>query len=200
MRAPVHDLHASNLVSYVSLASGMAAMTLALEGLIPHAGIAIAVSAVADTFDGRFARRFQRTPRQARLGHELDSLVDAIAFGAAPAVVVGAAVHAHPIAVSIAGALYATAVVTRLAHYNLQDEEGRFSGIPSPAAALIGATSLLVPVSGWPALWPLIAGAVLMISPIPLARPRRLGLAAFAAWAIAVAVGLATAALRDCTP
>jgi CDP-diacylglycerol--serine O-phosphatidyltransferase len=200
MRAPIHDLHVSNLVSYVSLGSGMAAMMLALGGLIPHAGIAIAVSAIADTFDGRFARRFRRTPRQARLGHELDSLVDAIAFGAAPAVVVGAAVDAHPIAVSIAATLYATAVVTRIAHYNLQDEERRFIGIPTPAAALMGATSLLVPVSGWPALWPLIAGAVLMISPIPLARPRRRGLAAFAAWAVVVVVALGTAALRRGTP
>jgi CDP-diacylglycerol--serine O-phosphatidyltransferase len=196
MRAPIYDLHVSNLVSYVSLASGMAAMTLALEGFIPHAGIAIAVSAVADTFDGRFARRFQRTPRQAQLGHELDSLVDAIAFGAAPAVVVGAAVNAHPIVVSIASALYATAVVMRLAHYNLQEEERLFIGVPTPAAALMVATSLLVPVSGWPALWPLIAGAVLMISPIPLARPRRRGLAAFAAWAVAVVAALGTAALR----
>jgi len=200
MRAPVHDLHVSNLVSYVSLGSGMAAMTLALGGFIPHAGIAIAVSAIADTFDGRFARRFRRTPRQARLGHELDSLVDAIAFGAAPAVVVGAAADARPIAVSIAATLYATAVVTRLAHYNLQEGERRFIGIPTPAAALMGATSLLVPVSGWPAMWPLIAGAGLMISPISLARPGRRGLAAFAAWAVVVVVALGAAALRRSTP
>jgi CDP-diacylglycerol--serine O-phosphatidyltransferase len=200
MRAPLHDLHVSNLLSYVSVASGMVAMTLACGALIPHAGIAIAVSAVADTFDGRFARRFRRTPRQARLGHELDGLVDAIAFGAAPAVVVGAAADAHPIAVSIASVVYATAVVTRLACYNLQDDQHRFIGIPTPAAALIGATSLLVPVSGWLALWPLVAGAVLMISPIPLPRPGRRGLAAFAAWAAVVVVALGTAAARGGTP
>ena len=51
------------------------------------AGGWLAAAALLDTFDGRFARCFDRTPRQRRVGGELDSLVDVCAFGMAPVVV-----------------------------------------------------------------------------------------------------------------
>ena len=48
------------------------------------AGLLLALAVVADTFDGRFARRFARTDDQARVGVEIDSLSDALTFGLAP--------------------------------------------------------------------------------------------------------------------
>jgi phosphatidylserine synthase len=89
MRAPLHDLHASNLLTYGSLAAAVTAMA-ASAGLsnTALAGCALALAAIMDAFDGRFARLFRRSLRQAQLGRELDSLVDAVTFGVAPVVVI----------------------------------------------------------------------------------------------------------------
>src|SRR5688572_31429793 len=140
MRAPIHDLHRTNLVTYLSLVSGMGAIAMARSDGVPLAGVALAISAIADTFDGRFARRFSRTARQARIGHELDSLVDAVVFGAAPAVVVASQLSASGGELFFAWAaasVYLVAVVTRLAYYNVQKDDGGFVGVPAPAAALV---------------------------------------------------------------
>jgi phosphatidylserine synthase len=54
------------------------------------AGALLAAAALADTFDGGFARSFTRTERQCRVGRQLDSLVDIVAFGVAPVAVLAA--------------------------------------------------------------------------------------------------------------
>ena len=200
MRAPLHDLHASNLLTYGSLAAAVTAMA-ASAGLsnTALAGCALALAAIMDAFDGRFARLFRRSPRQAQLGRELDSLVDAVTFGVAPVVVISTRFPAHgPTAVFcwfIAG-FYVLAVVTRLAFYNVQEDEERFVGIPTPAAALVCCTSLLLPSPAWAACWPLALSGALMIAPLPIARPRARGLSLFAAWAASLAVTFGTQAIR----
>lgn len=187
MRAPVHDIHVSNLVTYAALAAAVAAITLALDASRVHlAAAALAIAAIADTFDGRFARLFPRTARQAQCGREIDSLVDAIAFGAAPIVVVAATVGPST---AVAAVFYALAVVTRLAYYNIADDAGEFVGVPAPAGALFCATSLLLPREAWVGGWPLAVAGAAMIAPIRIPRPRALGLAVFAGWAVAL-VGL----------
>jgi phosphatidylserine synthase len=200
MRAPLHDLHASNLLTYGSLAAAVTAVAASVSVRnTAVAGCALALAAIMDAFDGRFARRFDRSPRQAHIGHELDSLVDAVTFGLAPVVVVGARFPADGLAAalswSIAG-FYVLAVVTRLAFYNIQDDEERFIGIPTPAAGLVCCTSLLLPSPAWAAWWPLALGGALMIAPLPIARPRARGLSFFAAWAASLAVTFGTQALR----
>lgn len=194
MRAPVHDIHISNLLTYVALAAGISAITIALDSNNGSlAAVALGIAALADTFDGRFARVFERTPRQSRCGKEIDSLVDAVAFGVAPPVVLFAS--AGPLGTweaalwGAAAVFYALAAVTRLAFYNVEDDIVGFVGTPTPAAALVCLTSLLWPTPGWTASWPLVVAGVAMIAPIPIRRPRATGLALFACWAIAV-VGL----------
>lgn len=200
MRAPLHDLHVSNLLTYGSLAAAVTAV--AASGGMRNtavAGCALALAAIMDAFDGRFARRFNRSPRQARIGHELDSLVDAVTFGLAPAVVVGARFPAGGLAAilswSIAG-FYLLAVVTRLAFYNVEEDGDRFVGIPTPAAGLVCCTSLLLPSPAWATWWPLALSGVLMIAPLPIARPRARGLSLFAAWAASLAITFGTQAVR----
>lgn len=207
MRAPVHDIHLSNLVTYAALAAAVAAIALALDANSVHlAAAALAIAAIADTFDGRFARLFRRTARQAQCGREIDSLVDAIAFGAAPIAVVVATVGPSTVVDASAGfnwsALiwwaaavgYALAVVTRLTYYNVADDRGGFVGVPAPAGALLCATSLLLPREAWVGGWPLAMAGAAMIAPIRIPRPRGLGLAAFACWGAAL-VGLHLARL-----
>jgi CDP-diacylglycerol--serine O-phosphatidyltransferase len=189
MRAPIHDLHVSNLVTYTALAAAVSAITLALDaGRVHLAAAALGIAAIADTFDGRFARLFNRTPRQARCGREIDSLVDAIAFGAAPIVVVVAATGPSTL-LAAAALFYALSVVTRLAFYNVEDDAAGFVGVPTPAAALLCATSLLLPSEAWVGGWALAVAGVAMIAPLAIPRPRALGLAVFSCWAVAV-IGL----------
>jgi hypothetical protein len=91
MTAPIHDLHVSNLLTYTSLGLAIAAVATAADGgSFAAAGALLAAAALADTFDGRVARRFTRTDRQRQVGAELDSLVDAMVFGLAPIVILSA--------------------------------------------------------------------------------------------------------------
>jgi CDP-diacylglycerol--serine O-phosphatidyltransferase len=201
MRAPLHDVHVSNLLTYGSLAAAVTAVAASVGAHnTPAAGCALALAAIMDTFDGRFARRFHRSPRQARLGHELDSLVDAVTFGLAPVVVVSAQFPSHSPAAVVSWSValfYVLAVVTRLAFYNVQEDQESFVGIPTPAAALICCTSLLLPLPGAAACWPLALGGVLMIAPLPIARPRARELSFFAAWAASLVIALTALAIRS---
>ena len=194
MRAPIHDLHVANLLTYGSLAAALAAVAAGLgSGAAAAAGGWLALAALLDTFDGRFARCFHRSPRQRRVGRELDSLVDVCAFGVAP---VAAAAAAAPPSGGPAAAIwwasafaYLGAVVTRLGFYNVEADDSRFVGLPSPAAALIWSTYLLWPAPSWPWLAPalFLACGLAMVAPLAIPRPRAPGLAAFALWAVALA-------------
>ena len=202
MRAPIHDLHVSNLLTYLSLACAVGAIAAARADNLPVAGLAIAAAAIADTFDGRFARRFPRSARQAQIGHELDSLVDVAAFGVAPVIVVSAGFGGDwgvVLGSWMAGALYLLAAVTRLAFYGVEQDGARFVGAPAPAAALLCVTSLLMPAPQWAAAWPLVAGGVLMVAPIAIRRPGPIGVATFATWALTLAGALGSRALAAIT-
>ena len=197
MKAPIHDLHAGNLLTYGSLAAAVAAVAAAGGAGAPAAGGAggwLALAALLDTFDGRFARCFERTPRQCRVGRELDSLVDVCAFGMAPVVVLeavslpGSGLQA---AVWWASAFaYVGAVVTRLGFYNVEADDQRFVGLPAPAAALVCSTYLVAPDPASPWIVPvLFTGCGLaMIAPLAIPRPGATGLAAFAVWAVSLAL------------
>ncbi len=195
MRAPVHDLHFSNGLTYLALMSGVVAIYAAIAARnLSFAGLALAIAAIADTFDGRFARSFARSERDARIGRELDSLVDAATFGMVPLIIVSTRFEPAGVAALgswIVGGCYVLAAVTRLCFYNVEEDESRFVGIPTPAAALLCVTSLVMPAPPWLAAWPLATGAVLMVAPIALPRPRAIGIAAFASWGIALIATLA---------
>ncbi|MFK8115420.1 MAG: CDP-diacylglycerol--serine O-phosphatidyltransferase [Rubripirellula sp.] len=96
-----------------------------------------------DALDGSAARM---TGQESQFGAELDSLCDAITFGAAPAVIVwrigdglGAAQFIHPKVTWAIGVLFTLCVLIRLARFNVEtteeDTHEGFEGLPSPAAA-----------------------------------------------------------------
>lgn len=98
---------------------------------------------VLDMLDGRVARL---SKTGSRFGAELDSLVDAISFGVAPAMIM------YFLEFSTAGHFawvicyaYVVSAVLRLARYNVQAHtpptgSGWFTGLPSPAAGMTLAT------------------------------------------------------------
>ena len=193
MQSPLASLHPSNLLTYVSLSSGLCALAAALHGSPSGAGVCLAVAALADTFDGRFARRFHRSHDLEAIGLQLDSLVDAVSFGPIPvattSVLLSASGHAVSAVWWIAAAAYTGCALTRLAFYNVvnADTDTRgFIGLPTPVAALIWSTMMLMPLDGRVATLTAVTTAFAMVAPLHINRPTGARLIAFALWPIAL--------------
>jgi CDP-diacylglycerol--serine O-phosphatidyltransferase len=137
-----------NLITLLSLCSGLTGMRLAIENNLEMAVAAIFVAAILDGLDGRVARMMKGT---SRFGAELDSLADFISFGVAPAVILYFfSLHSLHSPGWIIVLLFACASALRLARFNVAiDDPGRpawqkdfFVGMPAPAGAL----TVLLPV------------------------------------------------------
>ena len=92
-----------------------------------------------DALDGSAARLTKQT---SEFGAQLDSLCDAISFGAAPAFLMlqfSQSRDFHSRSLWLIAALYVVCAVLRLARFNVETDEDdahdSFSGLPSPAAA-----------------------------------------------------------------
>jgi len=116
------------------------------------AGYMIFFAMIADMMDGRVARLTRTT---SSFGGQLDSLSDAISFGAAPAFLMMKVVEYHIDNMSFdrfrfslliwrgiffSAIFYAMCAVVRLARFNVENDENEsahmnFAGLPSPAAA-----------------------------------------------------------------
>ena len=186
--SPADAFHRANSLTYVSLLSGIMAVAASVAGRSGVAGALIALAVIADTFDGRFARRFVRSPAEREIGAHLDSLSDAIAFGIAPCICLSglAAGDAGPLGVIgwwMATFVFTACAITRLAFYNVsQDTIQGFIGIPVPVAALVTSSVLLLgPSSATAAVAMIVAGGA-MIMPVPIPRPTGYGLALFVLW------------------
>ena len=119
---------------------GLYAIVAASRGDFDWAAWCIVIAAVLDMLDGRIAR-FTRTGT--RFGAELDSLVDAISFGVAPAFILYHLFLADQPWSWILSFVYVTAVVVRLARFNVEqggEAKRAFHGLPSPTAGMILAT------------------------------------------------------------
>jgi CDP-diacylglycerol--serine O-phosphatidyltransferase len=117
---------------------GFWAIVSAFNGNFRWAGWFIVFAGILDMLDGRVAR-LSRTG--SRFGEELDSLVDLISFGVAPALLI------YFLDFSGAGRfswilcyIYVTAVALRLARFNVvsagKPSTGWFTGMPSPSAGM----------------------------------------------------------------
>jgi CDP-diacylglycerol---serine O-phosphatidyltransferase len=97
-------------------------------------------AAVLDTIDGRVARA---TKTGSRFGEELDSLVDGISFGVAPAIITYHIFLADTAWGWVAAWFYIAAAVIRLARFNVEQAghaKVAFHGLPSPSAGMTLAT------------------------------------------------------------
>jgi CDP-diacylglycerol--serine O-phosphatidyltransferase len=167
---------------------GIYAMVAASRGDFLWAGWFIMFAGTLDVLDGSVAR-FTRTG--SRFGAELDSLVDAISFGVAPGFIMYRLFFADTQWSWIVSFVYVTAVVVRLARFNIEqggEAKRHFNGLPSPAAGTTLAA--FYPWSQTPFFdayfgdlpWPNIIGVgmvllgVLLVSHVPYARFPKIGL------------------------
>ena len=121
-------------VTLLCLFFGVFAIVAAARGDFGRAVLFIVFAGICDALDGRVARA---TRTASQFGEELDSLVDAITFGVAPALIMYFAVlHKDGWDWLFAFGFIACAVI-RLARFNVE-QAGRpkthFRGLPSPAA------------------------------------------------------------------
>lgn len=115
---------------------GIYAMVATQRGDLVWAAWFIMFAGTLDMLDGRIAR-FTRTG--SRFGAELDSLVDAISFGVAPALIMYKLYFADTNWSWIVSYVFVTAVVVRLARFNVEqggEAKRYFHGLPSPAAGM----------------------------------------------------------------
>jgi CDP-diacylglycerol---serine O-phosphatidyltransferase len=130
---------------------GIWAIVRAAQGNFRWAGWYIVIAGVADMLDGRMAR-LSRTGT--RFGAELDSLVDVISFGVAPAMVMYFLEFAEAGKFAwVICFIYVSAVAIRLARYNITaagaEKPGWFTGLPSPAAGMTLATYYAFSQTHW---------------------------------------------------
>jgi CDP-diacylglycerol--serine O-phosphatidyltransferase len=113
---------------------GIFAIISASRGHFDTAVKCIVAGGVCDAFDGAVARA---TRTGGRFGEELDSLVDAISFGFAPAMIVYFAVLPRDGWAWLPVFIFAACAVIRLARFNVTqagESKAYFIGLPSPAA------------------------------------------------------------------
>jgi CDP-diacylglycerol--serine O-phosphatidyltransferase len=166
---------------------GVYAMVAAARGDLIWAGWFVVFAGILDMLDGRVAR-FTRTG--SAFGAELDSLVDAVSFGVAPAFIIYNLYLADGAWSWMLGFAYIAAVVVRLARFNVEqggEAKTSFHGLPSPTAGMMLAT--YYPFSQTPFFetylsalnWPqyiavlTILLSVLMLSHVPYPLVPRIG-------------------------
>src|SRR2546428_5030703 len=173
-----------SLFTLFNLLFGIWSMVLAARGEYYRAGWYIFFAGILDALDGRVARI---SNTGSRFGAELDSLVDIVSFGVAPAFLL------YQLEFSAAGQaawifcyFYVMAAAIRLARFNVTQAgaaKTAFIGLPSPAAGVTLATyypftttelyqaSLRLPP--WPPLLPplMILPTLLLVSNVPFRTP-----------------------------
>jgi len=134
-----------NLITSASLFCGFFALLRTLQEDFFTAAVFILASGLLDGMDGKIARYTNTT---SRFGVEFDSLADVIAFCVAPGILVYAwALEPFGRMGWLAAFLFVVCGALRLARFNLQGstvESRFFSGLPTPAAAGVIATGILV--------------------------------------------------------
>jgi CDP-diacylglycerol--serine O-phosphatidyltransferase len=130
-----------SLFTLANLFFGIWSMVLAWQGQFYRASWFIVIAGVLDMLDGAMAR-VSRTGT--RFGAELDSLVDVVSFGVAPAMLTYLWFFSNQGQYAwVFGYAFIVGVALRLARYNVQataEHKATFSGLPSPAAGMTLAT------------------------------------------------------------
>ena len=134
-----------NLFTSASLFCGFFALLRTLQEDFYAAAIFILASGFLDGMDGKIARYTNTT---CRFGVEYDSLADVLSFCVAPGILVYSwALEPFGRLGWLAAFLFVVCGALRLARFNIQVntvESRYFSGLPTPAAAGVIATGILV--------------------------------------------------------
>ena len=157
-----------NMITSGSVLCGMSSLILTYQRHFLPSALILVMAVFFDYMDGKVARSLGGS---SAFGEELDSLADALSFGAAPAFLI----YAKYIGIEggMPGALgtsfFALCGVLRLARFNVTHVAGSFQGLPIPAGGLTLASLVIagVPLTPNMAVAAMTSLGVLMISTIP---------------------------------
>jgi CDP-diacylglycerol--serine O-phosphatidyltransferase len=156
------------MITSGSVLCGMSSLILTYERHFLPSALVLIMAVFFDYMDGKVARSLGGS---SAFGEELDSLADALSFGAAPAFLVYARYIGTDGGVygAIAAAFFALCGVLRLARFNVTHVTGPFQGLPIPAAGMALASMVIggVPLTPFLAMIAMAGLGALMISTIP---------------------------------
>jgi len=163
----------ANILSIMNLLCGLAGCWVVLAGhpLVYALGL-VFLGQFLDLFDGRAAERWGSTPQ----GELFDDVADGTSFGLTTGLI-AAASFTHLWAGIVLGGVYVGATVYRLVRFVVEKRKQgvlggvtTFSGMPSPAAALmVGTTCVLIANDATSGII-ITVTALLMISRVPYAH------------------------------
>lgn len=133
-----------NFITLLNMFAGFYSIIASLNFDYQRAAWAILIASIFDVLDGWVARATHTTTK---FGIQIDSLSDVISFGVAPAVLAYTWTLSSFGKVGWLGAFFLVACAAlRLARFNVQmggAEKKHFTGLPTPAAALMIATTVV---------------------------------------------------------
>jgi CDP-diacylglycerol--serine O-phosphatidyltransferase len=164
-----------NMITSGSVLCGMSSLILTYEKQFVPSALVLIMAVFFDYMDGKVARSLGGS---SAFGEELDSLADALSFGAAPSFLIYARYMGLDPGIlgTLPAAYFALCGVLRLARFNVAHVVGPFQGLPIPAAGM----ALAAVVIGKIPLVPVLAAALmislgsLMISTIPYGNLKRI--------------------------
>ncbi|MDY6820462.1 MAG: CDP-diacylglycerol--serine O-phosphatidyltransferase [Deferribacterota bacterium] len=144
----------ANLITVMSLFTAFYSIHASFHSNYILAAYAIILSFLFDGLDGKVARVLNST---SNFGKELDSLVDAIAFGVAPAFLIYMYLSLYNSPFGwLLPFFYTSCTVLRLARFNVTSNasnEHIFTGLPAPAAALAIVAYIYYHIKEAPQMW-----------------------------------------------
>jgi len=163
----------ANILSIMNLLCGLAGCWVVLTGypLVYALGL-VFLGQFLDLFDGRAAERWGSTPK----GELFDDVADGTSFGLTTGLIAAASFTQQWVGI-VLGCVYVGATVYRLVRFVVEKRKQgilggvtTFSGMPSPAAALmVGTTCVLVANDATSGII-IAATALLMVSRVPYAH------------------------------
>ncbi len=163
----------ANILSIMNLVCGLAGCWVILTGRPPVYALGLVfLGQFLDLFDGRAAERWGSTPK----GEVFDDVADGTSFGLTVGLIVSTALQPSWLG-WVVGGLYLTAVIYRLVRFVVEKRKqgvlggvATFSGLPSPAGALVAGTSCVLIPSIEINTIIVLATALLMVSRAPYAH------------------------------
>ncbi|MEJ2200708.1 MAG: CDP-alcohol phosphatidyltransferase family protein [Desulfuromonadaceae bacterium] len=163
----------ANILSIMNLVCGLTGCWVVLAGYPPVYALGLVfLGQFLDLFDGRAAERWGSTPR----GEIFDDVADGTSFGLTVGFIVATAFSPLWLGILIGG-FYFVAVAYRLVRFVLEKRRegvvggvGTFSGMPSPAGALLAGTTCVLISSQLINGLIVIVTSLLMISRVPYAH------------------------------
>ncbi|MBE9533972.1 MAG: CDP-alcohol phosphatidyltransferase family protein, partial [Proteobacteria bacterium] len=163
----------ANILSIMNLLCGLAGCWVVLTGhpLVYALGL-VFLGQFLDLFDGRAAERWGSTPK----GELFDDVADGTSFGLTTGLI-AAASFSHQWVGIVMGCVYVGATVYRLIRFVVEKRKQgilggvtTFSGMPSPAAALMVGTTCVLITNDVTSGIIIVVIALLMVSRVPYAH------------------------------